>query len=264
MQSIIVGKRYCGPPNSANGGYVCGLVAKVIGGSGEVTLRAPPPLGQPLEVMRSADGSVELRNAQGLLATGRLARPDIGEVPVVSLAEAEDAVRRSPYGEQSNHSLPGCFVCGPARADGDGLRIFVGPLATSPSRQVDALAAAWEPRADLAGADGRINSEFVWSALDCPSGFASMSARHLGVSGTEPILLGRMAAQINERPKAGDRCVVVAWPTGRDRRKLFANSALLGADGERLAVAQATWVIVDREVLLSKGANDAHGAQSGR
>ena len=26
------------------------------------------------------------------------------------------------------HPLPTCFVCGPARAKGDGLRIFAGPL----------------------------------------------------------------------------------------------------------------------------------------
>jgi hypothetical protein len=83
-----------------------------------------------------------------------------------------------------------------------------------------------------------------------------MSARHLGMSGTEPILLGRMAAQIEQRPKPGDRCVVVAWPTGRDGRKLFANSALLGPDGEMFAIAQATWLIVDRQVQLGNGRHD--------
>jgi hypothetical protein len=31
MQSITIEKRYCGPPNSANGGYACGLVAKPLG-----------------------------------------------------------------------------------------------------------------------------------------------------------------------------------------------------------------------------------------
>lgn len=252
MQSITIDKRYRGPPNSANGGYVCGLVANALGGSGEVTLRAPPPLGQPLEVVRSGDGSVELRNAQTLLATGRLARLDVAEVPAASFAEAEDAAHRSPYSDPSNHNLPGCFVCGPARADRDGLRVFVGPLSTSASRKIEALAAAWVPGADLAGRDGRIGTEFVWSVLDCPTGFAGIGARHLGMGGSEPILLGRMAAQVNACPKAGDRCVVVAWPTGRDGRKLFASSALLGPDGETLAVAHATWLIVDRQVQLGQ------------
>jgi hypothetical protein len=72
------------------------------------------------------------------------------------------------------------------------------------------------------------------------------------MSGSEPVLLGRMAAQIKQRPKPGDRCIVVAWPTGRDGRKLFANSALLGTDGATLAVAQATWLIVDRQVQLGQ------------
>ena len=72
------------------------------------------------------------------------------------------------------------------------------------------------------------------------------------MSGGEAILLGRMAAQINRCPKPGDRCALVAWPTGRDGRKLFANSALLGADREILAIAQATWLIVDRQVLLGQ------------
>jgi hypothetical protein len=51
MPSIAINRRFRGPPTSANGGYVCGLVANVIGGSGEVTVRAPPPLDQPLEIV---------------------------------------------------------------------------------------------------------------------------------------------------------------------------------------------------------------------
>jgi hypothetical protein len=252
MRSITIDRRFRGPPTSANGGYACGLVANAIGGSGEVTLRAPPPLDQPLEIVQGADGSVELRIPQTLLATGRQARVDVAEIPAASFAEAEDAASRSLYSDERTHGLPGCFVCGPGRAPEDGLRIFVGPLAASPSRRIEAGAAAWVPSADLAGSDGRIRGEFVWSVLDCPSGQAATSARHLGLNGNEPVLLGRMGAQIDQRPKPGDRCIVVAWPTGRDGRKLFAKSALLGTDGETLAVAQATWLIVDRQVQLGR------------
>jgi hypothetical protein len=132
------------------------------------------------------------------------------------------------------------------------LRLFVGPLSTSAGRGIEALAAAWIPGTDLSGENGRINREFVWSALDCPTGFACIGARHLEMSGSEPILLGRMAAQVDGCPKPGDRCVVVAWPTGRDGRKLFASGALLGPDGETLALAHATWLIVDRRVQLGQ------------
>lgn len=58
-----------------------------------------------------------------------------------------------------------------------------------------------------------------------------MAARHLGLTGTETSLLGRMSAHIARLPRVGERCVIAAWPTGRDRRKLFANGALLGAGG---------------------------------
>ena len=44
MTSIIINRRYCGPPNSGNGGYVCGRLARHISGGAEITLRSPPPL----------------------------------------------------------------------------------------------------------------------------------------------------------------------------------------------------------------------------
>lgn len=75
-----------------------------------------------------------------------------------------------------------------------------------------------------------------------------MAARRRDRHGTEAILLGRMRAQIHACPRPGDRCVLTAWPTGSDGRKLFANSALIGAEGEILAAAQSTWVIVDAPI----------------
>jgi hypothetical protein len=249
MASIVLDKRFCGPPNSANGGYVSGRVAEAVGNSCEVTLRAPPPLGRALELIAGKDGAAELRDGETLLATGRPAQPSVGEVPTATFSEAEEASRSSPY-DASNHVLPGCFVCGPERASGDGLRIFVGPLPARTGRLSGLLAAAWIPSAELAGRDGRIAAEFVWAALDCPSGFAGLLGP--GLTGAEPILLGRMTARVDMRPRPGDKCTIVAWPTGRDGRKVFAGSALLGPEGEMLAIAQTTWVIVDRQVLLGQ------------
>jgi hypothetical protein len=250
MPAITIDKRFCGPPNSGNGGYVCGRLAAQLGGSAEITLRAPPPLGRPLNVVADGDGRVELRDGETIVATGQRASVDVVEVPVASFAEAEDAVRRTPY-DESTHTLSTCFVCGPARAPGDGLRIFPGPLA--PRREgLQAVAATWVPYADLAGDDGCVAPEFVWAALDCPTGHAGLGARHLGMTGAETVLLGRMSARIDGRPKPGERCVVVAWPTGRDGRKLFANSALLATSGEVLAVARATWLMVERQVQLGQ------------
>ena len=45
MKSVVIEERFRGPPRSANGGYICGLLAAHIDGDAEITLLAPPPLG---------------------------------------------------------------------------------------------------------------------------------------------------------------------------------------------------------------------------
>jgi hypothetical protein len=250
MKSVMIDKRFCGPPKSANGGYACGLLAGLIEGDAEITLLAPPPLGERLDLVVGDDG-VELRKDATTLARGRSVRFAWTDIPVVSLSDVQDAVRRSSY-DESRHPLPTCFVCGPARVDGDGLRIIPRPLPPRPSDRPGTVAARWVPWPDLAGDDQAVAREFIWAALDCPTGFAVAGAQHLGMTGDEAILLGRMRAHVERRPHPGDRCIVVGWPTGRDGRKLFASSALLDADGALLAVAQATWLLVDRKVQLGE------------
>jgi hypothetical protein len=250
MKSVIIEKRFCGPPNSANGGYVCGLLAAHIDGNAEITLLAPPPLGQRLDIVTGAHG-MELRKEKTTLAMGRRVQIDVPEIPMVSFREAQDAVRRSPY-DAGRHPLPMCFVCGPARVHGDGLRIIPRPVPPRVDCKTGTLAAPWVPCTDLADQDGAVAGEFVWAALDCPTGFAGVGAQHLGMTGAETILLGRMSARVERRPYPDDQCIIVAWPTGRDGRKLFANSALLSSDGKLLAAAQATWILVDRQVQLGE------------
>jgi hypothetical protein len=249
MKFVAIEKRFCGPPKSANGGYACGLLAAYIGRSAEITLLAPPPLGEPLCIVPGEHG-VELRQQEKMLARGRRTGGiDFADIPTASFCEAHDAIRRSPY-DESRHPLPTCFVCGPHRTEGDGLRIIPSPLPARADDRTGTLSAPWVPTANLAGEDGAVAGEFIWAALDCPTGFAAAGARHLGMTGDEAILLGRMSARIEQRPEPGDRCVIVAWPTGRDGRKLFANSALLSSAGETLAIAQTTWIVVDRQVQL--------------
>ena len=250
MKSVVIEERFCGPPKSANGGYVCGLLAAHIDGDAEITLLAPPPLGQPLDIV-VGEGKVELRNEKKIFAVGRGARIDVPEIPIVDFNDAQEAACRSPYVTE-RHPLPMCFVCGPERADGDGLRIIPRPLPLRPDCKTGTLAAPWVPYSNLTSEDGAVASEFIWAALDCPTGFAGVGARHLGLSGAETILLGRMSAHIDGRPYPGDRCIIVAWPTGRDGRKLYASSALLSSGGKLLALAHATWLLVDRQVQLGE------------
>ena len=120
---------------------------------------------------------------------------------------------------------------------------------TLPRRDVDQLGTlAFQTRqlarevvdlvGDVAGPAGRARTEIVWAALDCPGGIAAAEAAGLDTS----ILLGRMTARLAGRPEAGQPCRVIAWPAGRDGRKLTAFSALLGPGGEVLAAARAVWL----------------------
>ena len=240
MEALIIPPRFCGPSSSGNGGYVCGRVAAYIGAPAAVTLRRPVPLGTALAVGRDGDGSVRVHDGGTLIAEARPA-PDAPDL--VAPTQARAAAGRARYFEDP--VFPDCFVCGPARPPGDGLRIFPGPVAGQ-----ELWAAPWTPDPSVAGPDGRVRSEIVWAALDCPSGIAAAEAAGLDTSGPAgpdtAILLGRMTARLAARPEVAQPCHVLAWPGGRDGRKLTAFSALLGPGGEVLAAARVLWLTVPR------------------
>jgi hypothetical protein len=211
-----IDSRFNGPPGSGNGGYACGLVAELLGGPAEVTLRLPPPLDTPL----GWDG-VRLLDGDAVVAEGRLADVDVEPPAPVGFAEAEEASPRYPGFER--HAFPTCFVCGPEREEGDGLRIFAAPVDGR-----DVVAAPWIPN--------EVSRPLVWAALDCPGAIAvGWDAR--GVS-----VLGRMAAEVRELPRVGEPCVVVAEPLGEDGRKLYAATALYGEGDRLLGRARQTWI----------------------
>jgi hypothetical protein len=251
MSSIVIDKRYCGPPNSGNGGYVCGRLAQHIPGCAEITLRAPTPLNRPLDVVATDDGSWVLRDGDTVVAIGRPASVELARMEKASFDEACAAELLTPVKPHA-HPLPKCFVCGPSRAKGDGLRIFAGPLVRRSRDASAVLAATWTPDSTLTADDGFVASEFLWSALDCPTGYASSHDRESGNFDRTPILLGRMSARIEARPRPGERCVITAWAVGRDGRKRVAEAAAYGEGGALLAVARATWIAVDRDVQLGR------------
>jgi hypothetical protein len=239
--SLIISSRFCGPPGSGNGGYVCGRIAAYASGPVTVTLRQPPPLDTPMAVGRHSEGSVRIHDGPTLIAeaTSAPGGPALQIPGPVSTAEARTAAGRARY--FTDPLFPDCFVCGTGRRPGDGLRIFPGPLAGRP-----VWAAPWAPDPSVASADRRVWPEVIWAALDCPSGIAAAEAANLGPD--TAILLGRMTASLAALPRAGDQCRVIAWPGGRDGRKLNAGSALLGPGGEVLAAARAVWLTVPRPV----------------
>jgi hypothetical protein len=226
---ISIARRFNGPPDSGHGGYLSGLVARFVGPAAQVTLRRPPPLERPLRVERLADDAVCLRDGEAVVAEGAPAEVALRPPAIVGFARAAEAARS--YRGFTDHLFPGCFGCGPERAEGDGLRIFAGPVPGT-----DLVAAPWVPDPSVADEAGRVRPEFVWAALDCPSGFA------LPLALRTPILLGRLAVSSLAPVTVGERCVVVGWPLGEEGRKLHAGSALLSEEGALRAVARSVWI----------------------
>ena len=222
----MIERRFRGPPESGNGGYSCGVVAEGVSGVATVTLRLPPPLDRPLTL--SGDGE-QSTLTDGESIVGEAARSTLDlEVPdAPGLESAVEAARG--YAGFDLHPFPGCFVCGPERAPGDGLRIFPGRVGAS-----DIVAAPWTPDESLRGADGTVDRRYVWAALDCPSYF--------GLPTAPLALLGRLTASIEALPEVGEPLVAIGWPIDAEGRKHFAGSALANRDGEVLARAAATWI----------------------
>jgi hypothetical protein len=210
---------------------VCGVVAGLIGGTAEVTLRRPPPLGRPLDVVREDDGRVILRDDETIVAEGSPGTVDIDVPDPVSFAEATEAAK-SYWGYES-HPFATCFGCGPERAEGDGLRIFAGPVEGR-----DGVAAPWVPDASLADEDGTVREEFMWAALDCSGGFPLWPH---GSDGSV-VVLGRISARMMGSVAPGERCVVIGWRLGREGRKLYSGTAVLSGGSELRALAKETWL----------------------
>jgi len=231
-QQVVIDERFRGPPESGHGGYVSGVVAGLIGGTVEVTLRRPPPLGRPLEVERLDGGQVVLRDGETIVVEGAPGTVDVQVPEPVTFAQAIEA-SKSFWGFDF-HPFPTCFGCGPERAEGDGLRIFAGPVEGR-----DVVAAPWVPHTSLAGEVGTVREEFLWAALDCPGGPPLLPRPH----GGRVVVLGRLAAKVAGVVSPGERCVVVAWRLGREGRKLYSGSALFSQDSELRAVARATWLV---------------------
>jgi hypothetical protein len=242
LPALTIPSRFCGPPGTGNGGYVCGRVAAYLDGQVTVTLRQPSPLATPLAVERDGESSVRIHHGRTLIAEAASSSGSPAlEIPgPVSMAEAHAAAGRARY--YSDPFFPACFVCGTERQLGDGLRIFPGPVAGRP-----VWAAPWTPDPSVTDESGRVRPEVVWAALDCPSGIAAAEAADLAQD--TAILLGRMTASLAVLPAAGDQYRVIAWPGERDGRKLTAGSALLGPGGELLATARTVWLTVPRLVL---------------
>ena len=230
-KNVVIDHRFCGPPDSGNGGYVCGVLAGFIDGAADVTLRQPPPLDRPLVVEEPAANRVLLREGDEIVAEAQSTKLELDVPNPPAYTKAKEAARR--YRGFDYHPFPTCFVCGPERVEADGLRIFAGPV--TGSRMV---AAPWMPDVSLVDNRGHVRPEFLWAVLDCPGYFAALDDQN------RSMVLGRLAAKIDDRIKPGEQCVVIGWQISKDGRKHYVGTALFSGSGELCGQAKATWIQV--------------------
>ncbi len=227
MTTLSIERRYNGPPDSGNGGYVCGALAAATGADLRVRLLAPPPLEVPLELAPLDSGEWELRAGADTIARGTPGRLQLDVPPPPRYVQAVWASQH--YAGFREHAFPDCFVCGPHRRRGDGLRIFPGRLDSG------LVAAPWLPADALDAGDGKVAAVFHWAALDCPGYFAVSGGRRV-------MVLGEMQAHVDRRVHTGEPCTIIGWKMGSEGRKHYAGTALFDEDGELCARAAATWV----------------------
>jgi hypothetical protein len=232
---VRIGARFNGPPDSGNGGYAAGCFAIAAGATVNVRLYQPVPLERDLLVATVGEGQWEFRDQSQRIASAVRTEVELDVPEPVSYIEARGV--STHYVGFHRHLYPTCFVCGPQRQPGDGLRIFAGAV---PGTKL--VAAPWLPDRSLDDGMGKVRPEFIWAALDCPGYFARAT--------DEPpnqrlALLGELAVHIDRTVHVDEPCVIIGWPIRQDGRKHYVGTALFDEDGERCAVGAATWITVE-------------------
>jgi ribosomal protein S18 acetylase RimI-like enzyme len=230
----VVPARFNGPPASGHGGYSAWVAARYLeAGAVEVSLRQPPPLDTPMEVVRDGT-SVALCAARDhqtpsgdrVTMKSRVleaAPVDLEgvEAPAALDVDAARAARDPSLWAAEVHPFPTCFACGPLHPD--GLHLYPGAVGDG------RYATDWTPPVGC-------EPSLVWSALDCPSWAPFMAAEREGAC-----VLARLAVTIASLPPAEPHAIV-AEPVAIDGRKHTSVVGLYSADGELRAAARALWI----------------------
>lgn len=227
----VIAGRFRGPTSSGNGGYTAGVLAACLpqAVAVEVTLRRPPPLERELSAVEAAPGW-QLRDGDDLVAEAVAVDSPGQPVPPVDVATARAA--EDAYAGLRHHPFPECFVCGPARASGDGMRLAPGRLPDGRT------ACTWTPDESLAGSTGGVEERFVWAALDCPGGWT-------GDLDDRPMVLGRIRALVVATPRVEQTYVVVGKLRWTEGRKTGTASSVYDAEGQLCGLASHTWIHID-------------------
>ena len=242
--------RFRGPPSSGNGGWTAGALAALVEACPtdharrwpvvEVTLRRPPPLDVDVPVTTTPT------TASSEVAEARCVDHELAFVEPVSASEARAA--EASYPGLVSHPFPTCFSCGTGRDEGDGLRIFPGPVGAAEDGS-QRVAATWTPHPsvaedyhDYADSVPRASLPVTWAALDCVGGWAGDLTERL-------MVLGRMTAQVDALPAIGEPHVLVGQRLGAEGRKTMTTATLFDSDDRIVARAEHVWIAVDPETF---------------
>ncbi len=244
MKPFRIDARFNGPPDSGNGGYVCGVLAdqfdEDVRRSGvRARLHRPPPLETDLQIRATSEG-VGLFEGDTILAEAWKGPLELDLPDPIDFEQAVQAA--ASFRGHTEHVFPACFVCGPERKAGDGMRIFPGTVADGP-----VFAAPWEPDASLCADGKHVDSAFLWAALDCPGCFSFPQPDNA------ILLLGELNAAIRRSVRAGTRCVLRSWQIEHKGRKHTTGSALYDERGDCVGYARGVWIEIPEVPLPSAG-----------
>ena len=236
---LVVAGRFRGPARSGNGGYTAGALAALAPAEWttvSVRLSQPPPVDVAMAVTRSEELLVSSYAGREV---ARASRADHDPTPVEPVDAATARAAEARYPGLTGHPFPTCFSCGTGRAEGDGLRIFPGPV------EEGRVAATWTPDPSLAAdwheyrdATREVGHAVTWAALDCAGGWASDIGARL-------MVLGTMTARLWSLPAVGEEHVVVGEARGESGRKRTSATSLYDAAGRLVGAAEQVWIAVD-------------------
>lgn len=232
MPTIAIAPRFNGLPDIALGGYVGGVLSRGRPTS-EVQLRRPVKIGKLYETVDNLDGTRSLQEGSEVLAVIRDSVLDLELPQPIGLEETEAAAKE--YVGYRKHLVPNCFNCGPLRSEGDGLRIFPGKVTGS-----NVVAAPWTPAKWLGDSSGRIEPEFIWSALDCPTIWALIL--HGQPESKDMAVTASLAVKLITPIQAGRPHIVMGWKISEIERNKVAGGAIYSAEGQLCATAKHTLV----------------------
>jgi hypothetical protein len=240
-ETVRFSQRFQGFTDGALGGYVAGVAARGIDGPAEANLRTLPLLDREMTLGPGPGGSTQM-HADGTVVLEVHPEEFDLEIPAPPSPEGAEAANGNLV-HKNGHLYPECFTCGPAREEGDGLRLFMGRL---PGRD-DLLAAKWTPDPRLVS-DPTLPAEFVWAALDCPTIWAAWidESGELSFPKDYFSVLARQRVEILGDVPTAQPVVVTAWPIQHDGRKHTTGAAIHSADGALLARGESLLIDVAR------------------